>query len=465
MSLEELVNALDPDGSLRAEAGEDSAPDEEALLSIFDEGDIASLSQMSSDNIQRTENAPRGATVESQAFAGLDSRGYNVLKRSDLVSANRNQDGSENQNTVMHAMDALVSHGVLIVDLTDGGETFTDAALMSDMWETTDKFFEKVKDDSVAEQILPGMTTVMETGSQHAKVGYSSFDSGSLKFLETRRERETGNLLPRESVDVLGESGVTSLQSAYDIVAQTCKDVVRVVVAACSVEYGAFAQKRDKDNQQQNIRASEAAALLAEELIDDGTPMKSNDIDHSEGTVSMSPHRLCRYTEGNDNAETVAREVFGAHVDASFVTAVPVAAISGLEVYDEAEEKWYRPELKARKHWEEEQIAKGKDSMSQVDDIGDGVKIPWHCRYIALMAGEQLQISTRNEIPATVHRVVATKDGPARLSAPILLRPRPGTKFLVDRYLGSSLGNPLLNECDGLTMEDIYDATQPTSYQ
>ena len=222
----------------------------------------------------------------------------------------------------MHAMDALVSHGVLIVDLTDGGETFEDASKLADMWETTNNFFEQVKDDDVAEKILPGMTTVMETGSQHAKVGYSSFDSGSLKFLETRRERKTGSLLPKESIDVMGENGAISLQTAYDIVAQVCKDVVRVVVAASSAEYGAFAQKKDKDDQQQKIRASHGANLLVNELIDDGKPMGSEEIEHNEGTVSMSPHRLCRYAEGQENAVSAAREVFGAHVDASFLTAV-----------------------------------------------------------------------------------------------------------------------------------------------
>ena len=100
-----------------------------------------------------------------------------------------------------------------------------------------------------------------------------------------------------------------------------------------------------------------------------------------------------------------------------------------------------------------------------VEEIEGGKEIPWHARYIAIMAGEHLQLVTRNEIPSSVHRVVAAKGRPARLSAPILLRARPGTKFLADRYLGGTLGNSLLAECDGKTMEEIYDATQPSSYQ
>lgn len=336
------------------------------------------------------------------------------------------------------------------MDLTDAGKNFDSAKVMAEMWKATSTFFEKVKDDDVAAEMLPGMTTVMETGSQHAKVGYSTFDSGSLKFLETRRERGTGALLPLEATNVVGAEGTDALQSAYDVVAQVCKDIVRVAVAASSVEHGAF-----KDAAQ----ASKAAELLVEELTDDGKPLRSNSIDHLEGTVSMSPHRLCRYAEGSD-ADVVAREVFGAHVDATFLTAVPVAAISGLEVYDEEAEKWYRPELKARDHWKRERAVKGSDASSLVEDVGDGIEIPWHARYIAIMAGEHLQLATRNEIPATVHRVVAAKDGPARLSAPILLRPRPGTKFLVERYMGSPMGSYLLSETNGMTMDEIYDATQ-----
>lgn len=100
LSVQELVDALDPDGKLREEAGfdEQDEPDEEALLSIFDEN-ISSLSDLAQDNIQRTENSPRGATKEDGAFAGLASRGYDVINRSDLSLAARNEDGSEKQQS------------------------------------------------------------------------------------------------------------------------------------------------------------------------------------------------------------------------------------------------------------------------------------------------------------------------------------------------------------------------------
>jgi hypothetical protein len=363
-------------------------------------------------------------------------------------------------------MNALVAHGVVLVDLTDGGSTFQDAEALAQMWETTGKFFDDVSDASVAAK-LPGMTTVMETGSQHAKVGYSEYDSGSMKFLETRIERKSQKLLPAEVGEIVGDDGLSALKSAFKISSDVGKDVVRIAVAASSVENGAFLNPKsgDEAERDQTILASQAATLLTEELVDDGKPLASGvQIDHSEGDVSMSPYRLCRYTDAREETGT-SREVFGAHTDTSFVTVIPVAEISGLEVYDEEAELWYRPELRARVYWETEQVARGKDPTLQYDVSSSGKQIPWHCRYLAIMPGENLQLATRNEIPAAIHRVVAVKNGQARLSTPVLLRGRPGTKFLTDRYLGGWCGNQLVLDADGLSMEEIHEKNQPPAYQ
>jgi hypothetical protein len=360
-------------------------------------------------------------------------------------------------------MNALVSHGVLIVDLTDGGASFKDAEIMAKMWKTTDDFFEAVSNPSVSTK-LPGMKTVLDAGSRHAKVGYAEVEAGSMKFLETRRERKSGNLLPEEAAEILGPAGVSALQSAFDLAAQVGKDVVRVAVAASSVEHGAFPQKGKAGERDQKIKSSQAATLLCNELVDDGKPLSSNvKMQASEGDVSMSPHRLCRYTD-EVKGSSQSREVFGAHTDSSFVTIVPVAAVSGLEVFDEEARKWYRPELKARAHWEAERSSCGKDPKFLFDEIEGGNPIPWHSRYLAIMPGEYLQLATRDEVPCAVHRVVAA-NAISRVSAPILLRGRPGTKFLSSRYLGGALGNPLLEDADGLSMEEIHDKCQPSSYQ
>ena len=76
------------------------------------------------------------------------------------------------------------------------------------------------------------------------------------------------------------------------------------------------------------------------------------------------------------------------------------------------------------------------------------------------MPGELLQITSRNNVPAAVHRVVAANEA-ARFSAPVLLRARPGTNMDIERYMGSTeKADSLLMECNGMKMEEIHDALQ-----
>ena len=149
-----------------------------------------------------------------------------------------------------------------------------------------------------------------------------------------------------------------------------------------------------------------------------------------------------------------------------------MAAVSGLEIFDEEANQWLRPELLARKKWEMERLERGLDPSSQVETIvtenedGDEINIPWHSRYICIMPGELLQVCTRNEIPAAVHRVVCASEEGARISAPVLLRARSGMTMDVKKYFGNkeSVG-PLLLECESLKMEEIHDRLQPSSYR
>lgn len=437
LTIEELLQALDPDGSLRQQA-------KEAGMSLPDEA-MMTLRDLADENVRRTEAAPRNATTDDEAFAGLiDQRGYQPVRASDLSYDAMNADGTENHKVLMHVMDALVSHGCLVVDLTDGGTSFRRAQAMADLWKAAGDFF-----DNSDKSTLPGMQTAAETGSSHAKVGYASYDKGAMEFLETRLSRIDGSLLPREVTTVLGSSAVEALKKAFRMIADIGKDIVRITVGASTLEAGA---KLDGE------QAAEAAWKLANELLDDGRPLLA-DIAHSEGSVSMSPHRLCRYS----SADASVREVFGAHTDSTFLTAVPVAAITGLEVYDEATEQWYRPERAARQHWQVEQQARGLDPSAVVEVVDGNNELPWHTRYLVIMPGELLQLVTRSEIVAAVHRVVAA-DRP-RLSSPVLLRGRPGTRLDTRRYVGGTLGDPILEECDGMTIEEIHDRMQPASFQ
>jgi hypothetical protein len=286
-----------------------------------------------------------------------------------------------------------------------------------------------------------------------------------MQFMETRWKRD-GDLLPSEAKEVLGEEDLESLKKAFDTVCQVGKDVVRIVTAAAGMDADVF------PDEEGDALASQAASLMVDELVDNGKSLGDTDVSQEEGPISMSPHRLCRYTNNNKGEdEDAAREVFGAHTDSSFITAVPVAAVSGLEVYDEAEQRWYRPELAARLHWQQERSKRGEDPLADTEALGsvdndqEDMELPWYARYIVLMPGEFLQIVSRNEVPAAVHRVVAVPVGPARLSAPILLRGRPGTKLDVGRYLGGAGDSGLLEECNGMSMDEIHMTLQPSSYQ
>jgi hypothetical protein len=373
----------------------------------------------------------------------------------------------------MHVMDALVSHGVLIVDLTDKGTTFKLAVEVAKMWDASNALFGSIDNEPTIEQTLPEMVSI--PSSPYAKVGYANYNNG-MQFLETRLARDGSGVLPVEARDLLGTDGSSNLSKAFGTIADVGKDVVRIVTAASTIEYEGFESEGPSlsglpfvgkaelgsDYGMGEILASRAAAKLVDELIDDGTLSAVST--SGQGTVSMSPHRLCRYKNVNDDAP---KEIFGAHTDSTFVTIVPVAAVSGLEVYDEAAEKWYRPELMARLQWQLEQVAKDKDkdafyeTISSVDDGVDDITIPWHARYILVMPGEFLQIVSRNEVSAAVHRVVA--GGPPRLSAPILLRGRPGMALDVPKYLGE-VNNELLEEVNGMEMQQIHDAMQPSSF-
>ena len=116
--------------------------------------------------------------------------------------------------------------------------------------------------------------------------------------------------------------------------------------------------------------------------------------------------------------------------------------------------------------WEAERLENGEDPTAVAQTIegenGNEIQVPWHARYIVIMPGEFLQIVSRNEIAAAVHRVVAS--GPARQSAPILLRGRPGVTMDVKRYIGE-VNNSLLEQIDGRNMQGIHDALQPSSFQ
>ena len=373
----------------------------------------------------------------------------------------------------MHVMDALVAHGCLIVDLAGNGATTDLRLIMANMWEASSMFFATLDANPETEMQLPKMASI--AASPYAKMGYINTEDG-MKFMETRVDRATGDLMPAAISLIVGEKGMDSLTQAFRVITSVGKDVVRIATAASSVENEGFddlleetpaisglkcsdAEHLTQDTSVSTLKASECAKLMVDELLDDGAFLYCSE---KEGSVSMSPLRLCSYCNVKEDTPT---EVFGAHTDSSFVTIVPVASVSGLEVYDEDAEQWYRPELKARSIWEAAREGSGEDKLAFYETVqvgNDELQIPWHARYLVVMPGEFLQIVSRNEIAAAVHRVVAS--GPARVSAPVLVRGRPGVTMNVQRYLGR-INDALLEQVNGLNMQQIHDSMQPLSFQ
>jgi len=361
------------------------------------------------------------------------------------------------------------------------------------MWEATSTFFTAIDENPELEtSTLPSIYVAEGAGSIHEVFGFASYKDGDTKFVETRFKRgEKAVMMPTEVETILGADSIQSIAESFDAMVGVGKDVVRIATAASSMEVDAFVERKkssssnqpsgytEEDEEMPFIRASEAAIRLADELIDDSNPLKAASIEAlestavGEGSVSMSPHRLCRYSN-TQQKEEIMEAVFGAHTDTTFVTLIPAASVSGLEVYDEDAAVWFRPELMARKHWEAERRERGEDpsaltetiQIAAGDDETEEVVIPWHARYLIVMPGELLQLTSRNEIPAAVHRVVAAREGQSRLSAPVLLRARTGIKMNVERYFGNlDVAGPLLMECQGIPMEDLHDAMQPSSMQ
>jgi hypothetical protein len=450
LSRHELLRSLDPNGAYQAQAQRANMT---LLLQDDDTDDTnedsmlphLTLQDICRENKRRAESAPRG--TDNEPFHGnLQKRGYRPIAVKNLLM-NSNTNETLQQETLMHVMDSLVSHGCLLVDLTNGGHDHEHASTMMKLWRAAETFFVNVAAMGGNFPSKLDMQIAEQVGSDHAKVGFAGNDNGSMRFLETRLNRHTGAMMPAEACDLLGDHGADAMANTFRLVADIGKCIVRIAVTAANEEVGAFCG-RD---------ASLAACRLANELIDNGKSLETDEIQYSEGAVSMSPHRLCKYVNNNNEETSVrleSREVFGAHTDSTFLTVVPVAAVPGLEVYDEAAEQWYRPEMAARKHWQGSLPAKDGIEADALDDTS----IPWHARYLIVMPGEVLQVVTCNEIEAAVHRVVATRE--ERLSAPILLRARPGTTLNVTRYFGPDNADSVLDECNGCLLQEIYDRMQ-----
>ena len=475
VSMDELLSSLDPDGNLRNQAldagileDQDDNDDDDNEVELEEYYPVTSLKELFEDNYRRVEQSPRAVDAMDHVYTGTRKGGYRIIHARDLLSMvgdinnrlDRNEAITANvlkqyKNSTMLVMDAFVSHGCLVVDVTDGGDAKRRADLLHQMWQVTESFYRNVASNVHNHTALPSWEPVAEAGSVHAKVGYQSLNNGTMSVLETRQRFADGQLLPVETTALFGLDGSNSMRQAFDVITELCQAAIQVAVGASTQEIYRV----------DGTTAMTGARRLVHELVDNGKAL-STEVPNSDNSfpVSMTPHRLLQYgmepSSSNDDAE-----IFGAHTDTTFITAVPVASVAGLEVYDEAVQLWYRPELAVQ----QQQL-----NQSHIDDN----TLPWYTRYVVLMPGELLQIATCNEVPAAVHRVIdgsrtinqESRDGTCtplplvRYSTPVLLRGRSGVVFDGERYFGlppeSATTWPVWSECERMTMDQIYSALQ-----
>lgn len=446
---------------------------------------VESLKMLGEEIEQRSNKVPTEASVRGYA----PWKTPDIIPRSDLSLDATNVDGSENKVIAAKVFDGLKNHGYLIVDVGEGlgvGESEKAELAMAGMWRATQSFFETALDAEEkgdGETFMPAMKVAEGVGSRHAMYGYQSFENGAMRFLETRMKRNERSVLPTELQEIISEEDNTDITTSFLNLAELGKDVVRIATAVASIKKAIFASNISASDEPSlsglnfddlevspdlEVKAAISALRLASELVDDG--QSCWDLPIEESPVSMSPHRMCCYS--GKGIDSDAREVFGSHTDTSFITIVPVASVSGLEVFDESSDVWVRPELIARRHFEEERRGRGLDPNVEFVDSpeSDNNSRPWHARYVVLMPGELLQLVTQGEINSAVHRVVAASAGKPRLSAPVLLRARTQARMDLARYYIDPNADPneekigkLLRECDGMCMYDIHNALQPDS--
>merc|ERR1712127_696316 len=230
------------------------------------------------------------------------------------------------------------------------------------MWKTVKQFFSTPDLSSKA----PKMDVAIDAGSRYAVTGYAEYEEGAMKFLETRIARNSQTeIVPSALSKLIGKDSISSMMDTFRLCSQIGKNIVTIATAAASQEANAYTLDYNDEE------AFELAQIMTNDLLDDACGYSStHDLDT---TASMSPHRLCRYEAVSSNQTDVAsaQQIFGAHTDTSFVTMIPVAAVPGLEVYDDDLDVWIRPEMIARQHWERQ-----NNNNKEENDHNP----PWHCR-------------------------------------------------------------------------------------
>jgi len=403
MTIEDLMAMLDPSNQMKMPA---------PLLPDDPSERITSLKALSDDNERRCNDAH---TTKSSNERLIDI----------VISIDKFKEALEGKDSkaISFIMEAFETHSCLILQLNE-----TQSLILNDMWNVAEYIFE----ESDIKQRPPPMNVISEAGSKNAVVGYASYENDQMQFLETRLRRSDFKLFP---TDILPPPLEDDFIKSFHLLGEISKHVTQIVVEAANNECNLSAELSHK-----------LAQLATNELLDDGTTFS----DIKDTNICMSPHRFCQYSF-HQKTNKKSKEIFGAHTDSTFVTILPCASTPGLEIYNDELEEWFSPETIAKQHFQKHSQ---KDSSSSSSS--------WHSSYVCILPGELLQILTRSMILSAVHRVVINSNE-SRMSVPALIRARSNAIFDAQKYFGeNALRNPLLKDCNSLTMEQVHDALQPS---
>ena len=355
----------------------------------------------------RTER--NGAKEDRQ----VSSRG--TIRRAFEESSGSHQEYIHDDLSRVHGRSS--GSGCTIVKLT--GE---DADAIHGLVEYGDRFFEQVDNEDRNQQIKDvGVFRV----ANHVFAGYDDNvnDEGKMQFLDTRilpnqrKADEKGHnnadplLLPMEVGDLVGTQSLSNAHKGMNTLFDIGSQITSAVL-------GMDAQSVNK-------------------LIDDGTQGQHQQSQKMADSISNSYHRLIRYLEPQQSDSNDA--AFQSHVDAAFLTLIPMPELPGLEVWCPSNEMRDGNES-TRRTGEWVRPIKPVVEENALDSNGEES----NCAYVIAMAGGFLQLTSDGQVPTCIHRVIpptapdtsnfgfGPKQYKPRISAPLFLRPRRGEDALLD---------------------------------
>ncbi|GKY95971.1 hypothetical protein MPSEU_000557600 [Mayamaea pseudoterrestris] len=284
------------------------------------------------------------------------------------------------------------------------------ATVVNDMWKCIETLFINQENDEHG--LIRGFS--LADASANSKLSNDKRQSGYL-HVQTQLLHDH-QLVPRSLKTLVGPCGMEQAASAFQLMSQLCKTFTSVVNSG--------------------ERCPRDAAVLRDRLL-----YEMDSTLYDEPWMSGTYHRLCQYVSGElqteiDDDTSTGRRLLRSHCDWTIATALPVSAIPGLELYDPSTKRWIRIEqVLAGMHHSN---ATAADAASEHN---------WNSQYAVVITGSWLELLTKGETKATVHRVISDPTcREQRMSAPFFMRPRESLFRQVDQEFNRAV----VDDCDAL---------------